>query len=205
MTEREGVTRYQLHLSDGPPPPADACAALDLARAALVAAGVVGYDPRRYDGVAFGNVSIRLGAAFAITGTGTGDVSTTTPEHYATVTTVDVARNAVVAVGPRAPSSEAMTHAAVYAARPDTGAVVHGHDPALWRAAPALGLPETAADVAYGTPAMSRAVGALVAESGAIGVIAMRGHVDGVLAWAPDLPLATDALLQAVARARALP
>ncbi len=72
-----------------------------------------------------GNVSIRSGALIAISPSGmdynavmTADVTVIGPDGH-------------VAEGARTPSSESAMHRAFYAARPDIGAVVHTHSPAV--------------------------------------------------------------------------
>jgi ribulose-5-phosphate 4-epimerase/fuculose-1-phosphate aldolase len=74
-----------------------------------------------------------------------------------------------------------MTHAVLYVALPDTQAVIHVHSASLWHSF-SHRLPTTADDIPYGTPAMCRAVADL-ATSAKDGVIVMRGHEDGIIAF----------------------
>jgi L-fuculose-phosphate aldolase len=72
-----------------------------------------------------GNISVRIGAdAIAITPSGIayGDI---TPDDIVVCALADGA----VLEGARVPSSELALHRAVYAARPEAGAVVHTHSP----------------------------------------------------------------------------
>ena len=178
-------------------------------RAVLSRLGLIGQDPARYDGVGFGNVSARLDAehavaetpAFLVSGTQTGGVETLTPGDLCAVLTYDLVENRVTSVGPTPPSSESMTHGALYTARADTCWVFHGHSPALWAAASALGLPTTSPDVPYGTPEMAAAVARLVHHGPPVGVLAMGGHIDGVVAYGPTADEAGAALVVALAAA----
>lgn len=196
---REGVTRFQAHHKKMPPARTPLAYALCDARQRLVAMGVVGADATRYDGVGFGNVSARVADdAFLISGTQTGALKTLCPEHLSLVERSRSHTNEVWSSGPLRPSSESMTHAVVYEARPGVHAVLHGHDPALWRYGR---LPETPADVEYGTPEMANAVRALLQEQPDCTAFAMAGHEDGVVIVDAtlDAALATFVLLHEAA------
>ncbi len=158
--------------------------------------GLVGY----YDdiGVGYGNLSARIGDSteFVISGTQTGHIPRTGPEHYAVVTHYDIAANRVSCRGPVKASSESMTHAALYELDPACRSVVHVHHPSLW-ARSVNAIPTTAADVAYGTPAMAREFERLYRETDfATGrVAAMAGHDAGLLAVGPSVAAAAQRLL----------
>jgi Ribulose-5-phosphate 4-epimerase and related epimerases and aldolases len=63
----------------------------------------------------------------------------------------DFENNWVQYEGSASPSSESLTHAAVYEPDQNVGAVIHGHDSALWTALLDKA-PTTSASVEYGTP-----------------------------------------------------
>lgn len=195
---REGVTRFVAHHESAAATRTAEVAALCAVRARLVALGVVGADPARYEGVGFGNASVRdAGEAFHITGTQTGALPALTAEHIATVTRSRPETNEVWSRGPIRPSSESMTHAVVYATRPFVRAVLHGHDPGLWRSRT---LPETPAAVAYGTPEMAAAVRQLLQQRPDCTAFAMAGHEDGVVVLGESLDDAV-AHFEAISRA----
>jgi ribulose-5-phosphate 4-epimerase/fuculose-1-phosphate aldolase len=138
------------------------------------------------DGVAYGNLSRRVGrgSRFVITGTGTGALPALRAADYVRVERCDLARNRVWCRGARDASAESMTHAAVYAADARIGAVLHVHDAALWRRLMTSDLPRTSRSAAYGTPAMARAIRDAVRSEGRIaGVIVMGGHENGLIAY----------------------
>lgn len=198
MGEREGVVKYRLAFTPGPPLPADVLAPLITWQRRLHHLGLVGRDPARYGGLAFGNLSRRLDdGGFAISASQTGDTPEPGPAHYARVTSWDCADNRVVASGPAAPSSEALSHAALYDADPAVAFVFHVHAPAIWQRRDALGLPTSAADIPYGTPAMAAALVDLHRHSAlrGHGVIAMGGHVDGIITCGRHADEAGETLL----------
>jgi hypothetical protein len=166
--------------------------------------GLIGRDPGLYDGYAYGNISVRAGRGFVISGTQTGGKATLTAEDLAWVQDVDPARNRLRATGPVRPSSEAMTHGQIYLTLPAAAAVIHAHSAMIWRRATALGLPLTAPEAGYGTPAMAAEVGRLLATATSdSGGFAMGGHEDGVAVYAADMDTAGGLMLDLLARASA--
>jgi hypothetical protein len=201
--DREGVVKYRLDYTAAPPVNPGSIIELNAWRAVLFRLGLTGQDPRRYDGLAYGNVSIRLGStAFLISGTQTGGMPQLSAEHYSLVTGFDLEQNFIVAEGPIAPSSEALTHAAVYRSGPEIGCVLHVHSSELWEKAEALGIPVTDRQVAYGTPEMALEVGYLVRASESP-VIAMGGHEDGIIAFGGAVEEAAFNLIRCLAKALA--
>jgi L-ribulose-5-phosphate 4-epimerase len=212
----DGVIRFAaLHRSRPLEPrtlgePARALAAW---RELLARLGLLGRDPARYEGAGFGNVSVRLGPCgavprgrrrFLVTGSQTGGVRVVTLAHLCVVERWDLAANQVESEGPLEPSSESLTHGAIYDMAPDARAVLHVHAPEVWRSARAIGVPLTAPGAANGTPAMAHEVQRLCREGAAAGgLIAMGGHEDGVLAFGPAIETAGLALVRALARALA--
>lgn len=200
----DGVTQYRLDWRRSEAVTCERWSLLNDWRTVLHDRGVIGQCPERYAGVGFGNVSCRLqGNEFLVSGTQTGHMRELTLEHYAHVLSCDVHRNHVQAQGPIAPSSEAMTHFMIYQCVPTAQFVLHVHAPALWRAAPALGIPVTPPGIGYGTPAMADAVAAII-ETGNVSMIAMGGHEDGVIAWGEDVSQLGWALCEALDKAAAL-
>lgn len=172
---------------------------------------LVGQDPRRYGGAAYGNVSARVGPpgaarherSFLITGTGTSGLACAGSDTLCVVERYDPRHNCVTSHGPTPPSSESMTHGAIY----DLGAhvrwVFHAHAPVLWRAARELRLPTTPADVGYGTPEMAWAVERLWRDSALAesGIFAMGGHEDGVVVFGRTADEAGAVLVRQLAAA----
>lgn len=198
MTEAEGVIHFNLSHLTGEPIHYAELAGLSAWHERMHALGLIGQDPSRYGGLAYGNMSHRLdNNEFLISGTQTGALATLTDAHYAHIDSCDIANNRVSSHGPIKPSSECMSHAAIYAARRDVMAVIHVHSPAIWQHHKALGLASTPADVGYGTPAMAAAIaGSLKHFSHADrGCIAMLGHEDGIICFADNMDAAGQHLL----------
>jgi hypothetical protein len=200
---REGVIRFRYRLlpARGAPP----LEPLRSAHARGLAQGWLGRDPHRYDGLAYGNLSLRAGDGFWVTASQRTDQPVLEPDDLVEISGVDEDW-AVTAHGERPPSSETLTHAAVHRAAPSGPlAVFHGHAPELWVAQGQLGWSTTPTGAANGTHALADAVGARVAATPTAGALAMLGHEDGILLWAPDFEaiFATlDAALRRLATGR---
>lgn len=203
MAGGEGVTKYRLIFTPAPPPAPEQIGELNAWRSIIRMLGLNGIDPARYGGLAYGNVSLRLpggGIRFLISGTQTGGRILLTPGDYCEVQGFQLEANLLEAMGPIPPSSEALTHAAVYRADPAWRCVMHAHSPEIWRHAGRLGLPATSPEIEYGTPAMALAVEALAAAR-EVPLIVMLGHADGVIAYGRTVETTARILLGYLARA----
>ena len=187
MAGTEGVIKFDLHYQLSAPEASPALDELLQWRDVFFRLGVIGQDQVRYEGYAFGNISRRLGPGnrFVISGSQTGGLEHCLAEHYSIVDECDIETNRVEAHGPIAPSSESLTHGAIYALSEDIKCVVHGHAPLLWNKAEALKIPATAPDVEYGTPRMAHAIARLYHDHGRPqqALFAMLGHEDGIIAY----------------------
>lgn len=172
---------------------------------------LVGQDPALYGGFGYGNVSARLGApgmprgrrAFLISGTQTSGKACMTLDDFCLVERYDQQRNQVESQGLVMPSSESMTHGAVYDLGPHVRVVFHAHSAVIWERRQELRLPTTADDVPYGTPEMAREVGRLFRSTALaeLGIFAMGGHEDGVVVFGRNAEEAGGVLLRVLARA----
>ena len=133
--------------------PFDQLAELNACRRKLLEQRLIGVDS---NGVGFGNVSVRDGVSgnFYITGSATGGLAELTLADCVRVVAYDFARNWLRYEGAAIPSSESLTHAAIYESDPTTSAVIHCHDLSLW-ATLLDRVPTTSKSVAYGTPEMA--------------------------------------------------
>lgn len=192
----EGYTKYECDWRLAPALPAATVAELNNWRNRLHEQGLIGYYPEH--GVGFGNVSIREGesGAFIISGTQTGHIEATDERHYARVIRCDIEANHVLCEGPVQASSEALTHAAIYALDPAIRAVVHVHDADLWNDLIDR-IPTTAREVSYGTPEMALEFRRLYAETGfeKQGVAIMGGHEEGIVSFGEDIAQAARRIL----------
>jgi hypothetical protein len=191
-----------------------AARALAAWREILARLGLLGQDPARYGGAGYGNASVRLGPfgdvprgqrRFLVTGTGTGGRRAVGLADVCVVEAYDLRRDRVRSFGPVGPSSEALTHGALYDVAPGARAVLHAHAPEVWRAARRLGLPVTAPAAAPGTPELALEVQRLYRETAlsSLRVLVMGGHEDGVLAFGAGLEQAGGVLVRQLGRALA--
>lgn len=150
---------------------------------------LIGVYPDDYymtPGVGFGNASLRYTRdnQFLISGSQTGNIPTTSKDDYCLVTHCDISSNLLVSKGPIKPSSESLTHAAIYEIAPEIECVIHVHSKKLWDAYEKLEMLITPKDVPYGTPEMARAIQAVYTSSPVLArPVAMRGHIEGLLTW----------------------
>ncbi len=202
-TPEEGVIKFKLeHCAADPLPPSE-LAALRAWHRICHRLGLLGRDPDRYGGYAYGNISRRAPSGFIISGTQTAGNAELAPGDYAEVHAWEAAANRVCSRGPCRPSSESITHGMIYDAAP-ANFIVHAHSPEIWTNAGALGLAATGAKVAYGTPEMALAVRRLF-DSGELapeqGLFVMLGHEDGVVSYGPGAEAAGGLMVTTLARA----
>lgn len=199
MTLDEGYIKYESHWTPGPATHAAAARELDTWRRPLFDAGLIGCYAEQ--GIGYGNISLRRGSGglFLISGTQTGHLEVTDERHYSLVTNCDIRSNAVWCSGPVQASSEAMTHAAIYALSGTIGAVVHAHSAALWERYRGT-LPTTDPDVAYGTPAMAAELDRLYRVAGFrdAGIAVLAGHDEGLISFGTTLEEASTRMLSLV-------
>ena len=184
-------------------------------REILVRLALLGQDPARYAGAGYGNLSARIGPfgdsprgrrRFLVTGSQTGERRYLTLADFCVVEEYDPTRNRVRSTGPVPPSSEALTHGALYDIAPAARVVIHVHAPEVWRRARDLGIPATRPSALNGTPELALEVQRLCREgvAASLGILVMGGHPDGVLAFGASADEAGGILLRQLARALAL-
>lgn len=206
MNEKEGVIKYQLDFTEGSPVEEEQVREINAWRRIFFLLGLIGQDPARYGGYGFGNVSCRVkgeGNAFVISGTQTAHLPELNTEHYAIVTSCDPVRNHIVAKGPVKPSSEALTHGAIYQADSTINYVFHVHSPAIWRQAARLAIPVTPSNALYGTPEMAKEIETVLTAAGSREkhIIAMGGHEDGIVTFGATAEQAGQVLVSYFSRA----
>jgi ribulose-5-phosphate 4-epimerase/fuculose-1-phosphate aldolase len=214
LTQQEGVIKFALEFRAAPPLPYVALREINAWRKVLYLLRLTGQDPARYGGLGYGNISQRLvpfdappeRRRFVISGTQTGGLAELDAGHYTTVVESYPKANRLVAEGPIRPSSESLTHGALYALDASLRFIMHAHSPEIWRHATALGIPLTDPAAAYGTPEMADETRRLLRDEAvrAGGIFAMGGHEDGLVAFGRTAEEAGTVLLRALARALAL-
>ena len=171
----EGYVKYVSHWTPGPATHKSAAMQLDAWRKPLFDAGLIGQYKDL--GIGYGNISMRRGSSdlFLISGTQTGHLPATDERHYSLVTDCDIRSNVVRCSGPIQASSEAMTHASIYALGDAIG---------------------------YGTPSMARELDRLYRTGGfrESGVAVLAGHDEGIISFGTTLEEAANRVLVLVPR-----
>jgi ribulose-5-phosphate 4-epimerase/fuculose-1-phosphate aldolase len=156
------------------------------------------------NGVAFGNISMRIGVGhqFVITGSATGEIPELEPGHYVKVNSYNIDDNAVQCIGPLKASSESLTHAAIYSADPDTNAVVHVHNIDLWNEL-IYKVPTTNPGMDYGTAGLAKDILRLFKEPEIYEkrIIIMSGDRAGILTFGHDMDEAVNVLMEYMKKA----
>jgi L-ribulose-5-phosphate 4-epimerase len=182
-------------------PAFDELVELNACRRRLRALRVIGVDS---NGVGFGNLSVRDGETnnFYITGSATGGLPELTAADCVRVVAYDFASNWLRYEGAAIPSSESLTHAAIYESDRSTSAVIHCHESVLWRTLLDR-VPTTSQSVAYGTPEIAYEIMLLFNASDVRSrqIFVMAGHEGGIVTFGKNLEHAFDVLM----RARKLP
>lgn len=138
------------------------------------------------DGISYGNISQRLSEkSFLITASQTGFKKILEPKDYVIIHNFDISRNKVLVSGINLPSSESLTHAAVYLANPLSMFVVHFHHKLLWTKFLSI-FPKTVPGAGYGSLELAQSLYEIVlSEKGKNNsIIILGGHQDGIIAYA---------------------
>ncbi len=180
----EGVIKFHLDHTFGPPLPKSLWEEIGYVREKLFSLGLIGEK----EGIGYGNISKRTERdGFVITATQTGGLKRLTKEHYALVDSYDEERFVIGSTGPAKPSSEAFTHAAVYALSRQISWVVHIHSNPIWKMMIEKDYLKSA-PVPYGTKEMAREVKRIYETIDPLKepMFAMSGHEDGVMIFAEN-------------------
>jgi ribulose-5-phosphate 4-epimerase/fuculose-1-phosphate aldolase len=171
-------------------------AELNAYRRKLLQLRLIGVDA---NGIGFGNLSIRDGTTnnFYVTGSATGGKTELTLADCARVVAYDFEKNWLRYEGSTIPSSESLTHAAVYESDSTAGSVIHCHDSTLWTAL-LNHAPTNSKAVEYGTPAMASEVARLfkITDVQSRKILVMAGHERGIVAFGKDLEEAFAVLVR---------
>jgi L-ribulose-5-phosphate 4-epimerase len=176
--------------------PFDGFAELNVCRRKLLQLRLIGVDS---NSIGFGNLSIRDGRTknFYITGSATAGKPELTLADCARVVTYDFEKNWLRYEGSATPSSESLTHAAIYESDAKAGSVIHCHDSKLW-AALLNQVPTSSKAVEHGTPEMAYEMTRLfkVTDVRSRKILVMAGHEGGIVAFGRDLEEAFVGLMR---------
>jgi hypothetical protein len=192
----DGVTKFKLTLKIAAAPSADEVLPIEKWRAILWRLGLIGEYPN--EKIGYGNLSVRLplpAGAFLITGTQTGKHPHLKRDQYSRVIGCDPVKNLVNASGQIGPSSESLTHFAIYDGQPQIGAIFHVHHREIWERMIENNSDAIEDRISYGTREMAEAAKAAI-QGREQGVFVMKGHQDGILAYGPTPEVAGKILLK---------
>lgn len=144
-------------------------------------------------GIGFGNISVRAGDNFIISGTATGGKPILSPEDYCEVVGFDVEQNIVYCQGPLKASSETMSHGVIYRKLPAVNCVIHIHNLDLYHKMLDEGYPATPKEATYGTPEIAKEIEKLVTKNNDIFV--MAGHEEGVISYGETIEKALSQII----------
>jgi L-ribulose-5-phosphate 4-epimerase len=158
----------------------------------LFKVGLIGVEK----GLGFGNLSVRLGNTFLITGTQTGHLHNISAENFSLVTKTDISKNQVFAEGPVKPSSEALTHAAIYEKIPNANAIIHVHNKKLWQEFKGK-LPTSGKDIEYGSIELANDIKRLYEQTDLklLNIFVVGGHEDGLFTYGSSLEEAGEVIM----------
>jgi L-ribulose-5-phosphate 4-epimerase len=113
------------------------------------------------------------------------------------VVAYDFERNWLRYEGSVVPSSESLTHAAIYHADPTACAVIHFHDARIW-ATLLDRVPTSSRGISYGTPEMAYEIMRLftVTDVRSRKIFVMAGHEGGILAFGKNLEEAFEVVMR---------
>jgi ribulose-5-phosphate 4-epimerase/fuculose-1-phosphate aldolase len=146
----------------------------------------------------YGNLSKRAKPGtdeFIISGTQTGRFANLDGQHYTHVTKGNFDKMSIEAQGPIAPSSESLTHLAIYSACPQIHYIFHVHHTGMWDYMIKNNKDATDENVGYGTKEMAREAKNLIGGQNQ-GIFVMKGHQDGIISYGASAEEAGRLLLE---------
>jgi ribulose-5-phosphate 4-epimerase/fuculose-1-phosphate aldolase len=148
------------------------------------------------NGIGYGNISIRDGKGFIISGTKTGGIERLTKEDYTKVIRCNNKKNNLTCFRQIKASAESLTHNSVYESEPNANAVIHVHNLKFWEKWKG-NLPTTSEQVEYGTPEIAEEIFRLFEETDVKEkkILIMGGHTEGIISFGKDLEEAGKTLL----------
>ena len=204
MTKKldEGVIKFKYTLKFAPGLDEYSFIDIEKWRVLLFKMGLIGEYPT--EKVGYGNLSKRSLVAddsFIITGTQTGKYPHLNGLQYTKVTKCNLQKMQVEALGPIAPSSESLTHYAIYASCPHVNAIFHVHSNELWQYMIDNQMDATSESISYGTIEMADEAKKCIGNKKS-GIFVMKGHQDGVISYGPSVEEAGKMILDTFKQCR---
>ncbi len=193
---QDGVIKYSIDHQTVTTPFFSDYQELEALRVRLFALGLIGEKK----GIGYGNLSMRHGESksFFITATQTGNKQRLTRDYYTHISKYDFNTFKVTSQGAHKPSSEALSHAMIYAIDERITVVIHIHSLALWRFMKNQDTLATRAE--YGTAEMVKEIEELYEGLDPIrnNLFVMRGHKEGIMTFGKSVEEAELILLNSI-------
>lgn len=192
----DGIIKFSYTLKRTRAPRSDEYLDLEKWRVILYRMGLIG--EHKEEKIGFGNLSRILdpkNQVFIITGTQTGRFANLSAQHYSKVISCDLKKLAIKAEGLIAPSSESLTHYAIYHFHPEIRYVFHIHHHELWVRMLSEKFDRTPEEINYGTIEMAEAAKECIKDQ-TRGIFAMAGHQDGIIAYGDNAENAGKMILE---------
>ncbi len=177
----DGIIKYSIEHQTADTPLFSGYEQLEALRTRLFTLGLIGEK----DGIGYGNLSMRHegSKSFFITATQTGRMQALSPEYYTYIGDYDFSTFKVISQGTHKPSSEALSHAMIYAIDERIKAVIHIHSLPLWNFMQAKNYLATTAE--YGTAEMVEEIAGLYNDLDPMmnNAFVMEGHEEGIITF----------------------
>ena len=188
----DGIIKYSIEHKRQNTPLFSGYEQLEALRTRLFTLGLIGEK----DGIGYGNLSMRQEGSnsFFITATQTGRKHTLSREYYTYISDYDFSTFKVISQGTHKPSSEALSHAMIYAIDDRITTVIHIHSLALWKFMKAKNYLFTTAE--YGTAEMIEEIAGLYTNLNPMmnNAFVMKGHEEGIITFGRSVEEAELAL-----------
>ena len=177
----DGVIKYSIEHQSASTPLFSGYEQLEALRTRLFTLGLIGEK----DGVGYGNLSMRHegSKSFFITATQTGRKQMLSREYYTYISDYNFSTFKIISQGTHKPSSEALSHAMIYAIDERITTVIHIHSLALWKFMKTKDYFFTTAE--YGTAEMVEEIVGLYDNFDPMmhNAFVMKGHEEGIITF----------------------
>jgi len=177
----DGVIKYNIEHQNAATPLFSNYAELEALRRRLFALGLIGEK----DGIGYGNLSMRHkeSKSFFVTASQTGNRERLSKDYYTYISKYEFDTFKVMSEGRHKPSSEALSHAMIYAIDERIKAVIHIHSLSLWKFMKADNSLATTAE--YGTAEMIEEIAGLYDDLNPVtnNAFVMKGHEEGIITF----------------------
>jgi len=188
----DGVIKYSIEHQREDTPLFSGYEQLEALRTRLFTLGLIGEK----DGIGYGNLSMRNdnSKSFFITATQTGRKQILSREYYTYISDYKFSTFKVISQGTHKPSSEALSHAMIYAIDDRITTVIHIHSLALWKFMQIKNTLATTAE--YGTAEMVEEIAGLYTNLDPMinNAFVMKGHEEGIITFGRNMEEAELAL-----------